>query len=64
MKPIWFTEFGFPSVDGCSNQPNVFYDPSSCKSHYPRGSRGRVSFFAQRQALNASLDYWQNKKFP
>ncbi|MCC8483962.1 MAG: glycoside hydrolase TIM-barrel-like domain-containing protein [Rickettsia endosymbiont of Labidopullus appendiculatus] len=31
MKPIWFTEFGFPSVDGCSNQPNVFYDPSSCE---------------------------------
>ena len=24
MKPIIFTEYGFPSVDGCTNQPNVF----------------------------------------
>jgi hypothetical protein len=57
MKPVWFTEFGFPSVDACSNQPNVFYDPSSVESYFPRGSQGRVNFLAQRQALNASLDY-------
>lgn len=27
MKKIWFTEFGFPSIDKASNQPNVFFDP-------------------------------------
>jgi len=57
MKPLWFTELGFPSVDGCSNQPNVFYDPTSIESFYPRASRGRIDFFAQRQALNASVDF-------
>ena len=57
MKPLWFTELGFPSVDGCSNQPNVFYDPHAFDSFYPRGSFGQVDFSAQRQALNASLDF-------
>jgi len=57
MKPVWFTEFGFPSVDGCANQPNVFYDPTSSESFFPRGSKGRVDFQAQREALNATLDY-------
>lgn len=57
MKPIWFSEIGFPSVDGCANQPNVFVDPDSVESFYPRGSRGRVDFLAQRTALDASMDY-------
>jgi hypothetical protein len=61
MKPIWFTELGFPSVDGCSNQPNVFYDPSSRESFFPRSSKGRINFQAQREALNASLDYLQTR---
>jgi hypothetical protein len=62
MKPIWFTEFGFPSVDGCANQPNVFYDPSSSESFFPRGSRGRVDFQAQREAVNATLDYLEARR--
>lgn len=57
MKPVWFSELGFPSVDGCANQPNVFIDPDSVESFYPRGSRGRVDFLAQRTALDASIDY-------
>lgn len=57
MKPLWFSELGFPSVDGCSNQPNVFIDPDSVESFYPRGSRGRVDFLAQRTAIEASIDY-------
>lgn len=61
MKPIWFTEFGFPSVDGATNQPNVFVDPSSVESFYPRGSRERVDFVAQRDAVEATLDFWQAK---
>lgn len=61
MKPVWFTEFGFPSVDACANQPNVFYDPTSSESFYPRGSKGRVDFQAQREALNATLDYLEER---
>jgi hypothetical protein len=57
MKPVWFSELGFPSVDGCANQPNVFIDPDSAESFYPRASRGRVDFLAQRTALDASIDY-------
>ncbi len=58
MKPVWFTEFGFPSVDGAANQPNVFYDPTSSESFLPSWqSKGRVDFQAQREALNATLDY-------
>ncbi len=61
MKPVWFTEFGFPSVDGAANQPNVFYDPTSSESFFPRGSKGRIDFQAQREALNATLDYLEGR---
>ncbi len=61
MKPIWFTEFGFPSVDGCANQPNVFVDPTSSEGYYPRGSRQRVDFHAQKQALEATVDFWDTQ---
>ncbi len=57
-KPIWFTEFGFPSVDGASNQPNVFVDPDSSENGYPRFSRQRVDFRAQRNAIKATLEQW------
>jgi hypothetical protein len=59
-KKIWFTEYGFPSVDGCSNQPNVFYDPESSESELPRFSEGKVDFFAQRMALEATEEAWAN----
>jgi hypothetical protein len=59
-KPIWFTEYGFPSVDGCTNEPNVFFDTSSSASAYPRFSRGRVDFMAQRQAIAATESVWAN----
>ena len=61
MKPVWFTEFGFPSVDGCANQPNVFYDPTSSESFFPRASRGYTDFKAQREALEATLDYLEDR---
>lgn len=57
-KKIWFTEFGFPSVDGCTNQPNVFYDSGSSESAFPYHSRGRVDFRSQRNALLATLNKW------
>jgi len=57
-KKIWFTEYGFPSVDGSANQPNVFYDPGSSESHFPYHSRGRVDFRGQRNALTATENKW------
>lgn len=59
-KPIWFTEYGFPSVDGASNQPNVFYDPSSSASAFPYYSKGRVDFRAQRAAITATEQEWKD----
>lgn len=59
LKKIWFTEFGFPSVDGATNQPNVFYDPTSSESYLPYHSRGRVDFRAQRMGITGTLARWQ-----
>ncbi len=58
-KRIWFTEFGFPSVDGATNQPNVFYDPNSVESFFPYHSKGWVDFRAQRTGVAATLAKWQ-----
>ncbi len=58
-KPFWFTEYGFPSVDGATNQPNVFYDPTSSESYFPRFSRGRVDNSAQRLGLQATETAWE-----
>ena len=57
-KPIWFTEYGFASVDGCTNEPNKFIDASTSGSGYPRFSRGRVDFMAQRVAIAATEAEW------
>ncbi len=58
-KPIWFTEYGFASVDGCTNEPNVFIDNTTSASALPRFSRGRVDFMAQRAAIAATELEWQ-----
>jgi len=34
-KSIIFTEYGFPTCDRATNQPNVFYDPKSSESFTP-----------------------------
>ena len=59
-KPIWFTEYGFPSVDGATNQPNVFYDPNSSESAFPYHSRGIVDFQAQRTGLEGTELKWKD----
>jgi len=59
MKKIWFTEYGFPSVDGATNQPNVFYDPSSSGSAFPYFSKGRIDPLAQRTGLTATQQKWK-----
>jgi len=57
-KPIWFTEFGIPSVDRGTNQPNVFYDPKSSESALPYYSRGTRDDMIQRRGIEAVLSYW------
>lgn len=59
-KKIWFTEYGFPSVDGASNEPNVFFDPESSESKFPRFSKGRVDFRAQRLGITATEKQWKD----
>jgi len=59
-KQIWFTEFGFPSVDGATNQPNVFYNPNSIDGGLPHHSNGYVDILAQKLGIEATLRKWQN----
>lgn len=35
LKSITFGEYGFPTCDRCTNQPNVFFDPKSSESFTP-----------------------------
>ena len=62
MKKIWFTEYGFPSVDCCSNEPNVFFSTGSLDSGFPRYSKGEVDFLAQRTAILATELAWKNSE--
>jgi hypothetical protein len=49
-KKIWFTEFGFPSIDKAPNQPNIFYDPLSIDGGIPKYSTGEVDFSIQKKS--------------
>ncbi|MGV2432282.1 MAG UNVERIFIED_CONTAM: glycoside hydrolase TIM-barrel-like domain-containing protein [Rickettsiaceae bacterium] len=60
MKKIWFTEFGFPSIDKSTNQPNVFYDPNCIDGGIPKYSSGRTDFSLQRKAIRATIEFWEN----
>ncbi len=59
-KPIWFTEYGFPSIDCCTNQPNLFYNPTSSESGLPLHSTGIMDIQAQRAAISATENQWAN----
>ena len=62
MKKVWFTEYGFPSVDCCSNQPNVFYSKGSYDSAFPRLSQGIADYKAQRVAIAGTELAWLNSE--
>lgn len=62
-KKIWFTEFGFPSIDKATNQPNVFFDPFCLDGGVPRESSGEVDFSIQRRAIRAFIEYWQAEEY-
>ncbi|WP_417691555.1 baseplate multidomain protein megatron [Roseibium sp.] len=57
-KPVWFTEYGFPSVDKATNQPNVFVDPKSSESAWPYFSNRQRSDAIQRRGIETVLRYW------
>jgi hypothetical protein len=67
-KPIVFAEYGFPSCDKCTNQPNVFFPAGSTESDTPYWSIWRNAdgggFLPQPNqnlsllALQAIYDYW------
>ncbi len=57
-KKIWFTEYGFPSVDHATNQPNVFWSHDSIESKLPNGSKGYVDIMAQRRGIEATERFW------
>tara|TARA_R110002050_G_scaffold299553_1_gene465529 strand:- start:784 stop:2280 length:1497 start_codon:yes stop_codon:yes gene_type:complete len=55
MKPLYFSEYGFASVSGTTNQPNVFA-PS-----LPRLSTGEADNEALRDGISAFNEYWDKK---
>jgi uncharacterized protein (TIGR02217 family) len=70
MKPIVFAEYGFATVDRCTNQPNVFFDPASTESFTPFWSvwnpsdseswAPRRDDFLANLGLQTIYDYWSS----
>lgn len=63
LKPIWLTEIGFPSIDKCSNQPNVFYDPECINGGVPRYSTSEIDVAMQRDAIYSSVAFLSQSDF-
>ncbi|MEM6666534.1 MAG: glycoside hydrolase TIM-barrel-like domain-containing protein, partial [Pseudomonadota bacterium] len=59
-KPIWLTEIGCPAIEKGANQPNVFHDPKSSESFFPRYSSGARDDVAQRRTVETIIDYWSS----
>lgn len=57
-KPIRFTEYGCPAIDRGTNQPNLFFDPTSSESAVPRASTGHRDDLIQMQYVRAFTAYW------
>lgn len=62
-KKIWFTEFGFPSIDKATNQPNVFFDPKCVDGGVPKYSNGECDFSIQRKAISCFIDFWNTQEY-
>jgi hypothetical protein len=62
-KPIWFTEYGFPSIDKATNQPNVFFDDKCIDGGVPKNSNGQTNFQIQRTAIKAFIEYWRTQEY-
>lgn len=57
MKKIWFTEYGFCSVDGTTNEPY------KAAGDFPKYSLGSSDFFAQRIAIEATEELFKNSEY-
>ncbi len=62
-KPIWFTEFGFPSIDKATNQPNVFFDDKCEDGGIPKHSSGETDFAIQRTSIRAFIEFWKSQEY-
>jgi len=68
-KPVIFLEYGFPACDRATNQPNLFFSPSSAESGTPywsiweSASGGGLAPLRDDTILEVALDavysYWQ-----
>ncbi len=63
MKKIWFTEFGFPSIDKSTNQPNIFFDPKCTDGGVPIYSTGEANLSIQRRAIKMFIEFWQTQEY-
>lgn len=61
-KKIWFTEYGFASVDATTNEPYKFYDSKSVDGGFPKNSKGFCDFYAQHLALKTTEEFWKNSE--
>ncbi len=62
-KKIWFTEYGFPTIDKATNQPNVFFDPNCTDGGVPRFSNSNTDFAIQKKAIKYFIEYWETKEY-
>jgi hypothetical protein len=59
-KKMAFSEFGAPSIDKATNQPNVFLDVNSSESFAPFFSDSTPDLIIQRAYYESILNYWNN----
>jgi hypothetical protein len=58
-KPVWFTEFGFASLDKSTNEPNVFCD-AAAGGNLPKFSSKETDFALQEEAICALVDHFDS----
>ncbi|CAK8163526.1 putative Host specificity protein [Candidatus Xenohaliotis californiensis] len=58
LKKIWFTAYGFSSMDACASQPYVFYNKNNTSPNLPLESWGNVDFQAQYSAIFGTVKRW------
>lgn len=63
LKKIWFTEFGFPSIDKATNQPNIFYDPRCVDGGVPKHSSGEFNLQIQKLAIKEFINFWEKEEY-
>ena len=62
-KKIWFTEYGFPSINCSTNDPFSIYQSKNIPDDLPSLSNGESDFFIQRLAIESTEEFWNNYEF-